>query len=60
MEYHVCECLRPCCNGKAGQENAKLEEQKLQESSEVGALAVLLFFYPYLLPILRLYDYICF
>ncbi|PVH64444.1 hypothetical protein PAHAL_2G268400 [Panicum hallii] len=34
MEYHVCECLRPCCNGKAGQENAKLEEQKLQESSE--------------------------
>jgi hypothetical protein len=43
MEYHVCECLRPCCNGKAGQENAKLEEQKLQESSEVGTLSVLFF-----------------
>ncbi|CAL5081492.1 unnamed protein product [Urochloa decumbens] len=34
MEYHVCECLRPCCNGKVGQENAKLEEEKLQESTE--------------------------
>ncbi|CAN6174361.1 unnamed protein product [Urochloa humidicola] len=34
MEYHVCECLRPCCNGKAGQDNAKLEEEKLQESTE--------------------------
>ncbi|CAL5074271.1 unnamed protein product [Urochloa decumbens] len=34
MEYHVCECLRPCCNGEVGQENAKLEEEKLQVSTK--------------------------
>ncbi|XP_066394322.1 uncharacterized protein [Miscanthus floridulus] len=34
MEDGVDEFLRPCCNGKAGQENSKLEEQKSQESSE--------------------------
>ncbi|XP_035816908.1 zinc finger protein 385B-like isoform X3 [Zea mays] len=28
------ECLRPCCNGKASQENSKVEDQKSQESSE--------------------------
>jgi len=51
MEEHIVECLRPCCcNGKAGQENSKLEEQKSQESSEVGPLS-LLFFYPHLLVI---------
>lgn len=62
MEDRVGECLRPCCcNGKAGQENSKLEEQKSQETSEVGALSFLFFsfilsvFYPHLLVIFRQY-----
>ena len=56
MEDGVDEFLRPCCNGKAGQENSKLEEQKSQESSEVGVLSFLFFnFYPHLLVIFRQY-----
>ena len=56
MEDGVDEFLRPCCNGKAGQENSKLEEQKSQESSEVGVLSFLFCnFYPHLLVIFRQY-----
>ncbi|TVU09565.1 hypothetical protein EJB05_43048, partial [Eragrostis curvula] len=36
MDDHVSKCLRPCCTSKEREENAALDEQKLQEYNEAS------------------------